>query len=131
LLAAGRLIRPYFYCSIGVPPDPQQLKFRDSLGFRGFTVITKPLKLRPHGAVEKGVDVSIVIDMLKFAFLNIFDVCILVSGDEDFVEAVKIIKERGMNVEIVSFKHNISRDLRMLADRFTYIDDILDKVQII
>jgi len=131
LVGGRRLIRPNFYCSIGVPPTPQQVKFHDSLRFQGFNVITKPVKKRPERSVEKGVDVALVIDMLKFAFMNIYDVCILVSGDNDFAEAVKIVKDRGIRVEIAAFEHTISRDLRMLADRFISIDSITEKIKMI
>jgi uncharacterized LabA/DUF88 family protein len=124
-----KLVRPYFYCGIGVPPTPEQIGFHDSLRFQGFTVVTRPLKVRQHGAVEKGVDVALVTDMLKFAFMNIYDVAILVSGDNDFAEAVKVVKDRGIRVEIVAFEHTIGRDLRMLADKFTSIDSIASKIE--
>ena len=129
LVGNRKLIRPYFYCAIGVPPTPQQIKFHDSLRFQGFTVITKPLKKRPKGFVEKGVDVALVTDMLKFAFMNVYDVCILVSGDNDFAEAVKIVKDRGIRVEISAFEHTISRDLKLLADKYTPIDSIADEIE--
>jgi uncharacterized LabA/DUF88 family protein len=129
LVGERRLIRPNFYCAIGVPPTPQQIKFHDSLKFQGFNVVTKPLKIRPKGSIEKGVDVSLVTDMLKFAFMNVLDVCILVSGDNDFAEAVKIVKDRGIRVEIAAFEHSIGRDLRMLADKFTSIDSIVSKIE--
>lgn len=130
LVGGRRLIRPNFYCSIGVPPSPQQIKFHDSLRFQGFNVITKPVKIRPKGAIEKGVDVALVTDMLKFAFMNVYDVCILVSGDNDFAEAVKIVKDRGIRVEIAAFEHTISRELKLLADKFISLNEILDKIQI-
>ena len=129
LVAGRRLIRPNFYCSIGVPPALQQVKFHDSLRFQGFNVITKPLKRRQKGWVEKGVDVALVTDMLKLAFMNVYDVCILVSGDNDYAEAVKTIKDRGIRVEIAAFEHTISRELRLLADRFISIDSVIEKIQ--
>lgn len=130
LVGNRRLIRPNFYCSIGVPPTPQQIKFHDSLRFQGFNVITKPVKIRPKGAIEKGVDVALVTDMLKFAFMNVYDVCILVSGDNDFAEAVRIVKDRGIRVEIAAFEHTISRELRLLADKFISLDNLKDKIKI-
>jgi len=51
-----KLVRPYFYSAVGVPPTPDQIGFHDSLRFQGFTVITRPLKVRQSGAIEKGVD---------------------------------------------------------------------------
>ena len=69
-------------------------------------------------------------DTLKFAFMNVYDVCILVSGDNDFAEAVKIVKDRGIRVEIAAFEHTISRDLKLLADKFISLNEILDKIQV-
>ncbi|KPV61975.1 MAG: NYN domain protein [Candidatus Bathyarchaeota archaeon BA2] len=129
LVGNRRLVRPYFYCAIGVPPDPDQIRFHDSLRFQGFTVVTRPLKVRQGGMVEKGVDVALVTDMLKFAFMNVYDVAILVSGDNDFAEAVKVVKDRGILLEIAAFEHTIGRDLRILADKFTSIDSIADKIE--
>lgn len=129
LVEKRKLIRPNFYCATGVPPSPQQTKFHDSLRFQGFNVVTKPVKIRPQGAVEKGVDAALVTDMLKFAFMNAYDICILVSGDGDFAEAVEVVKDRGKQVEISAFEHTIDRNLRMLADKFTSIDSIADKIE--
>ena len=42
---------------------------------------------------QKGVDVLLSIDMVSKAFLNHYDIAILVSGDQDFLDAVKIIKD--------------------------------------
>jgi len=67
--------------------------------------------------------------MLKFAFMNVYDIAILVSGDNDFAEAVKVVKDRGIQVEIVAFEHTIGRDLKMLADKFTSIDSIADRIK--
>lgn len=46
---------------------------------------------------EKGVDVQIAIDMVKGAYKNEFDYCILVSGDADFIPALELVKEIGKN----------------------------------
>jgi uncharacterized LabA/DUF88 family protein len=53
-----------------------------------------------------------------------------VSGDNDFAEAVKIVKDRGIRVEIAAFEHTISRELKLLADRYISLNEILDKIQI-
>ena len=124
-----KLIRPYYYTGISVPPLPDQIRFHDGLKHEGFCVITRPLKKRSYGMIEKGVDVALVTDMLKFAFMNVYDIAILVSGDTDFCEAVKVVKDRGIIVEIVAFEHTISRDLKMLADKYTPLDDFIDKIR--
>ncbi len=49
-------------------------------------------------AAEKGVDTSIVTDLLSLASEQAFDVAILVSSDADFVPAARWIQERGLKV---------------------------------
>ena len=40
---------------------------------------------------EKGVDVNLAIDMVKGAFNDEFDYCVLISGDADFIPALELI----------------------------------------
>lgn len=129
LLKDRNLIRPYYYCAIGVPPDPNQIRFHDSLKYQGFTLVTRPIKVRPAGWIEKGVDVALVTDMLKFAFMKVCDVIILVSGDHDFADAVSLVKDQGIRVEIAAFEHTIGRDLKMLADEFISLDKLADEIE--
>jgi hypothetical protein len=45
------------------------------------------------GVQEKGVDVSIAIDLLKLTYEKAYDTAILVTGDSDLGPAVKLAKE--------------------------------------
>lgn len=65
---------------------------------------------------EKGVDMRIGIDMLSGAIRNIYDTAILVSGDADFAEAVRAVKETGRHVEVVAFAPNRAAELMRAAD---------------
>ncbi len=51
---------------------------------------------------EKAVDVKLAIDLIKLK--DIYDVAIIVSGDQDFVPAVNAIKDFGKHVVNVAFK---------------------------
>ena len=44
------------------------------------------------GGQEKGVDVSIAIDLIRMTYDRLFDVAILISQDADFIPAVKLAK---------------------------------------
>ncbi|MBU2100247.1 NYN domain-containing protein [Candidatus Micrarchaeota archaeon] len=44
---------------------------------------------------EKGVDVAIAIDVVQNALDDKYDICILFSGDSDFVPALELIIKRG------------------------------------
>jgi uncharacterized LabA/DUF88 family protein len=47
---------------------------------------------------EKGVDVALACDMVRFAKEELYDVAFLVSGDADFVPAINIVRSYGQRV---------------------------------
>ena len=48
---------------------------------------------------EKGIDVWIAIDMIRKSIIeNECDICILISGDADFVPALSLIKSHGKEI---------------------------------
>ena len=51
---------------------------------------------------EKAVDVKLATDMITLC--DIYDVAIIVSGDQDYVPAVEVIKDYGKQVVSVAFK---------------------------
>ena len=51
---------------------------------------------------EKAVDVNMACDMV--ALRDIYDVAVIVSGDQDYVPAVRIVKDAGRRVVNVSFR---------------------------
>lgn len=73
-------------------------------------------KMRGQVAVEKGVDIMVATDLLKFAWDDLYDVAILVSGDGDFAYAVETVKNMGKHVEIAAFSTNLSQELAAAAD---------------
>ena len=73
-------------------------------------------KMRGDVAVEKGIDIMLATDMLRFAWDNLYDVGILVSGDGDFVYALKAVKDLGKHIEVAAFMPNLSPDLIQIAD---------------
>ena len=132
-----RLVRPYFYCAVGVPPKESQIRFYDKLKYSGFTVITKSLRRRVSKArlvavfdsnnqewketktndlakvekdEEKGVDVALVTDMLSMAYKNAYDTAILVGGDEDYLSTVENIKLIPRRVEVAAFSDTDTHD---------------------
>lgn len=67
---------------------------------------------------EKGIDVWIAVDMLKLSVLdNACDVCVLISGDADFVPALKIIKGKNKEILTAMTPLGYSKELR---DNFPY-----------
>ncbi len=71
---------------------------------------------------EKGVDVSLVVNMIKL--MDKIDKIILISGDYDYSEAVEYVKEHLKKVHIVRFKKDgsdkyssMSKKLILCADK--------------
>mgnify|MGYP001766182003 CR=1 FL=1 len=62
---------------------------------------------------EKGVDVAIAVDMLNTCVLkDEADMCILISGDADFIPALDIVRSRGKEVASASVHRGYSYNLR-------------------
>ncbi|MBU1085334.1 NYN domain-containing protein [Patescibacteria group bacterium] len=57
---------------------------------------------------EKGVDVQMVVDMLKGAYKDEYDKFILVSSDSDLVPAIEAVQNEDKEVVYVGFKHKPS-----------------------
>ena len=75
------------------PMKIQNTKLRDELenllkklGLKGISYETRN---------EKGVDIKLASDMIGFAYSNAYDVALLITGDGDFVDAVKTVKNMG------------------------------------
>lgn len=71
------------------------------------------IEFRPAGSItydlftnsflkEKAVDVKLAVDLIELN--EIYDTAIIVSGDQDYVPAVKAIKDKGKHVVNVAFK---------------------------
>lgn len=70
---------------------------------------------------EKAVDVKLATDMLKLK--DIYDVAVIVSGDQDYVPAVEAIKDYGKHVVNVAFKKEDGKLLPGGAQRLNHITD--------
>jgi uncharacterized LabA/DUF88 family protein len=123
LCGARRMFRTYYY---NVLQDPTQRAegYREQQEFLNTLRETPYLEVRLGGTkmapggvpVEKGIDVMLVTDLLHFAWNNLYDVAVLVSGDSDFAYALQAIKNMGKHVEVAYFESNVSKDLLAVAD---------------
>lgn len=67
---------------------------------------------------EKGIDVWCAVDMIKYCLMDgKCDVCILISGDADFVPALNLIKDKNKDVLVACVPSGFSKELR---DKFEY-----------
>jgi len=72
---------------------------------------------------EKSVDVNLATDLLELR--NIYDVGIIVSGDQDYVPAVQAVKDSGKHIVNVSF---LKRDGRILPGGARRLNQATDSV---
>lgn len=135
---SGELLRIYYYnAHVSKTIDPlgfqRQQKFFDNL--RATPNITLKLghlvyhRLRNEQGfssqffpTEKGIDVQIAVDMIRLGLLKACEGIILVSGDSDYVYAVRFAKDLGSNVYIASFQMGGSIELRNEGDGHINID---------
>jgi len=133
------LLRAYFYDGIEENITTKKKNFLEALSYKGIQLRTKILKDRtskcPHCGkeqvrqVQKGVDVSLATDILRHAWQQTCKICIVVSGDEDYKDAIDVAKDKGVKVWVASFKSCLSNDLRKSADKIIFLDDIYDKIK--
>jgi uncharacterized LabA/DUF88 family protein len=77
--------------------------------------------------VLKEDDIHMAVDIVEGACDNLFDIAILVSGDGDFVPAVRAVQKRGKVIENIYFKNSSSRNLKRHCDNsFELTKEILD-----
>jgi len=139
LVEDRRLIRAYFYGAVPQEKDlkknsPEwesflrQKRFLEELALQGIKVKTANLRRLPSGEFfEKEVDIMLATDMLSLAYKNAYDTAVLVTGDSDFSYTVEEIQSLGKRVENASFKSTSSHILRKVCDRFTLLDDYIDR----
>ena len=102
------------------------LKFLDNLKKDNIIVRTRKLKYIKSikTKIEKGVDVLISSDMIRKTLVDKeCKVCILVSGDSDFIPVMETIKMAGFEVIVCCPKTGFSNELRQ--GKFRYL--ILNK----
>ncbi len=134
----GELLRIYYYNAHVSPKiDPlgyqRQQKFFDNL--RATPFITLKLghlvyhRIRSEHTItsqyfptEKGIDVQIAVDMIRLGLLKACEGVILVSGDSDYIYAVRFAKDLGSNIYIASFPQGGSTELRNEGDGFIQMD---------
>lgn len=91
----------------------------------GFQVRTKEVKMIPHydengkflGKTPKcNFDVEMTMDML--IKIHKYDTVMLFSGDSDFGDLLRYLKEAGKKVVVVCTRNRMSKELEEAADRF-------------
>jgi uncharacterized protein (TIGR00288 family) len=113
-VAGRQLVRAIAY---GITTEEaHEGEFHEALAGQGFEVKTKPLQSFIGGQKKGDWDVGIATDILRLE--PKIDVAVLVCGDGDFVPLVEFAKEKGLRVEVMSFRESTSKALVEAADSF-------------
>ena len=122
-IAGGRtLVRTYYYnIRQDSERDPnvasEQGKFLQTMYDTPYLEVRMGVSKR-HGEtmVEKGVDVYMATDLVAFAFMDLYDTGIVVSGDGDFFPAIQTAKNQGKHIEVAAFDNNLSAEAANVTD---------------
>lgn len=122
--AGAAIGEAYYYTGADLQSKGRDNAFHEYLMYSGYTVRTKAIKQIVDDAsgeiVEKAnLDIELVIDM--FNTIDLYDTCILMSGDGDFERALETVRSRGKRVAIAALPDMTARELRNVAGR-NYFD---------
>lgn len=79
---------------------------------------------------QKGIDTLLSIDLVKFAASGKITDAFLVAGDADFVPAVCVAKEYGVNVILYYSQHSYHKNLWQACDERIIIDqNLIQKIR--
>lgn len=70
---------------------------------------------------EKGSDVNLAVHLLNDAWSNKYDCAIVLSNDSDLAEAIKLAREKGKIIGVVTTKNRPTASLRKEANFFRRI----------
>jgi uncharacterized LabA/DUF88 family protein len=105
--------------------DFDSRKFEAKLKSIGYNLAIKTaIKIMKYGRPiykQTNHDVTIAVDCMER--VASFDKWILMSGDGDFAELCKYLKNKGKKIEIWSFKECYNSMLEPYADKMHFIDD--------
>lgn len=65
---------------------------------------------------QKGVDLRVGLDIASLSVKRIVDILVLVTGDSDFVPAMKFARKEGLRVYLECLGHGVRQDLKAHAD---------------
>lgn len=141
---AGDIQRGYFVNSVMSPIPDGQARFHNWLKTarpHGPQLIVQLYELKDREVtcthcggrsitqVQKGVDVGIATLMVRLADQDNYDTVILSSGDGDYLDAVRHIKEyMNKRLELCVFELGVSPDLQAYADRLWWINDFHEDI---
>ena len=80
-------------------------------------------KTRRQTLKQVAVDIHLGVDLVVGAYTGIYDIAILVAGDDDFFPAVYEARRRGVCVALVSSDASCGDELKHACDRFVLLNE--------
>jgi uncharacterized LabA/DUF88 family protein len=127
-LTDGRAyVETHLYRSSKRDPTPNEMTEFAKL-VQTHKIHTHPFQRRRSGGrwVEKQVDVALAIDVVQKA--GVFDIAVIVSGDEDLIPAGKSLRLSGKTVEIAAFQSRVSARWKPVAHRIWLLDTVASQI---
>ena len=138
----GDVWQTHFFATEHIPPKDNQRNFFNilsyNLGYEIHLTSTRQrfVKCDECGAskviyVDKGADVALVTSLLILLKNNSYDTALILSGDGDYVDALREVKRCGKRIEIVGWRNSVSRELDEIASKrpILFLDDIRDDIE--
>lgn len=127
-------LRAYYYTSV-VGDEPKVISVREAL--RGLKFAPQVFKKASGTVKSKGVDITLTKDMLSHAFLDNYDMAVLIAGDADYLPLVEEVKRRGKTVGVGFFTGpglGLAQEIPLIADRFfdltrPFVDTWANRIQ--
>jgi uncharacterized LabA/DUF88 family protein len=84
-------------------------------------------KRKKKGEKAKGVDIALSKDLLSHAYLDNYDVAVVIAGDGDYIPLLEEVKRRG-KVVLGSFfsEEGLNPEFPLACDAFFPIDEIFE-----
>ncbi|MBM3243184.1 NYN domain-containing protein [Candidatus Poribacteria bacterium] len=137
----GSIWQTYFFASENDPPRAIQSTFyrflKEQLRWEVFLydLGKKTIKCNQCGhsevvPTEKGADVGLATKMLILGSNKAYETAILVSGDRDYLETIKFIKNIGLRTEIMGWRTSMSSELAAESSSIVkYLDDLKGEIE--
>ena len=110
-------IRRYWFSSY---QGNEEYKFKLSQNLRKLDF--EPVLFKKKKGKEKGVDISLTMNVLINAFNQNYDVAFVIAGDEDYLGLIKEVKRYGPLVYGAFFSSGLSAELELEYDYFEKLD---------
>lgn len=100
--------------------EGQKEFLKEAKDYYFFEIRLKPLQLNHHtyNVYQKGVDVQMAVDLVEFAYRDVFDVAVLLSGDVDLLESISTVKNLGKQVIVFGDDRVTSEEIKRESDFF-------------